>query len=152
MRWEESAHLIQELLEEIQAQKETLDLETVENLEEILNDLQQNAVKINEHGKRADSIVQGMLLHSRGKSGERQPTDINALLAEDISLAYHGMRAKDTTFNIAIETNSPWQHLITEFEESLKEVEILGENGQRLAEHLRQLNQNMEMEQPNANA
>ncbi|HNR68951.1 MAG TPA: ATP-binding protein [bacterium] len=72
---------------------------------EILDTLQQNAAKIIEHGKRADSIVKSMLQHSRGKSDERQPTDINAVLAEDINLAYHGMRAQDSSFNIKIETD-----------------------------------------------
>ncbi|HBG54621.1 MAG TPA: hypothetical protein DDW70_10515, partial [Rikenellaceae bacterium] len=59
--------------------------------------------KILEHGKRADSIVKGMLLHSRGKSGEFQLTDINNMLTEDIALGYHGMRAQDNSFNITIE-------------------------------------------------
>jgi len=70
---------------------------------EILGDLSMNAAKILEHGKRADSIVKGMLLHSRGKSGEFQLTDINNMLTEDIALGYHGMRAQDNTFNINIE-------------------------------------------------
>jgi len=70
---------------------------------EILGDLSMNATKILEHGKRADSIVKGMLLHSRGKSGEFQLTDINNMLSEDIALGYHGMRAQDNAFNITIE-------------------------------------------------
>ena len=70
---------------------------------EILGDLSMNAEKILEHGKRADSIVKGMLLHSRGKSGEFQLTDINNMLTEDIALGYHGMRAQDNSFNITIE-------------------------------------------------
>ncbi|MBN2356057.1 GAF domain-containing protein, partial [candidate division KSB1 bacterium] len=74
-------------------------------VDEILQTLRQNAEKINEHGKRADSIVRSMLQHSRGKSGERQPTDINAMLEEDINLAYHGMRAQDSSFNIKIVTD-----------------------------------------------
>jgi predicted ATPase/signal transduction histidine kinase len=100
-----SAELTQELLEEIETQKDQLDPETTEYIEEILNDLQQNVQKINHHGKRADNIVRGMLMHSGGKAGERQLTDINALLAEYVNLAYHGMRAKDSSFNITIETN-----------------------------------------------
>lgn len=71
-------------------------------INEILGDLSMNAGKILEHGKRADSIVKGMLLHSRGKSGEFQLTDINNMLAEDIALGYHGMRAQDNSFNITI--------------------------------------------------
>ena len=100
-----SAELTEELLEEIENQKDNLDTETTEYIEEILNDLTQNVKKINEHGKRADNIVRGMLMHSGGKAGERQQTDINALLAEYINLAYHGMRAKDSSFNIRIETD-----------------------------------------------
>jgi len=72
---------------------------------EILQTLQQNSDKIGEHGKRADSIVKSMLQHSRGKAGERQTTDINSMLEEDINLAYHGQRAQDNTFNITIETD-----------------------------------------------
>jgi len=100
-----SVELTQELLEEIENQKDRLDSETREYIEEILSDLRQNSKKINEHGKRADNIVRGMLLHARGQTSGRQLTDINALLAESLSLAYHGMRAKDSSFNIAIETN-----------------------------------------------
>ena len=100
-----SAELTEELLEEIENQKDNLDTETTEYIEEILNDLTQNVKKINEHGKRADNIVRGMLMHSGGKAGERQLTDINALLAEYVNLAYHGMRAKDSSFNITIETH-----------------------------------------------
>ncbi len=73
------------------------------DVQDILRDLSMNASKILEHGKRADSIVKGMLLHSRGKSGEFQLTDINNMLTEDIALGYHGMRARDNAFNITIE-------------------------------------------------
>ncbi|MBV8884172.1 MAG: GAF domain-containing protein, partial [Chroococcidiopsidaceae cyanobacterium CP_BM_RX_35] len=100
-----SAELTQELLGEIENQKDRLDLETRNYIEEILNDLSLNTQKINEHGKRADSIVRRMLLHSRGQTGERQPTNINTLLAESLNLAYHGMRAKVPSFNITIKTD-----------------------------------------------
>ena len=53
--------------------------------------------KINHHGKRADAIVKGMLQHSRTSSGQKEPTDINALADEYLRLAYHGLRAKDKT-------------------------------------------------------
>ena len=62
-----------------------------------------NVKKITDHGRRADSIVKGMLLHSRGQSGDRQLTNLNDLLDEYVNLAYHGMRAQDTGFNITIE-------------------------------------------------
>ncbi len=78
------------------------------NKEEVLSiikDLKQNLEKINLHGKRADSIVKGMLLHSRGTTGEKTPLDINELLDQYVNLAYHGMRAQNKEFNITIEKN-----------------------------------------------
>jgi signal transduction histidine kinase len=62
-----------------------------------------NLDKITEHGRRADGIVQSMLLHSRGGSGERQRVDLNALVDEALNLAYHGARAQDQDFNITLE-------------------------------------------------
>ncbi len=100
-----SVELTHELLEEIENQKDRLDSESIQYIEEILSDLSQNAKKINEHGKRADNIVLRMLMHSRGQTGERQMTDINALLAESLNLAYQGMRAKDTSFKITRQTD-----------------------------------------------
>ena len=100
-----STDLTQDLREDIDKQKGILDPQAFEDIEDILDDLRTNAEKINEHGKRADSIVRNMLLHSRGTPGERQKTDINALMAEYVNLAYHGMRAKDSSFNIKIETD-----------------------------------------------
>lgn len=100
-----SIELTQELLEEIENQKDRLDSKNREYIEEILSDLSQNAKKINEHGKRADNIVLRMLMHSRGQAGERQLTDINTLLAESLNLAYHGMRAKEPSFKITIQTD-----------------------------------------------
>jgi len=95
--------LVSELRQEIEKNRDKLDPAVVANIDEILDTIQQNTDKINEHGKRADSIVRSMLQHSRGKAGERQLTDINAMLEEDINLAYHGMRALDSSFNIKIE-------------------------------------------------
>jgi len=74
-----------------------------EEIPEIVENLKQNLEKINQHGKRADSIVKGMLLHSRGTSGDKALTDINNLLDEYVNLAYHGMRAQNKDFNITIE-------------------------------------------------
>jgi signal transduction histidine kinase len=82
-----------------------IDPKTSQDIEDIISDLESNVKKIEEHGKRADSIVRGMLLHSRGKAGEMQPTDINILVAEYVNLGYHGMRAQDSTFNLKIETD-----------------------------------------------
>jgi signal transduction histidine kinase len=69
-------------------------------IEGLLRDLEQNARKVKEHGRRADSIVRSMLQHSRGRTGERQEADINAMLEENLNLAYHGMRAQNAEFNI----------------------------------------------------
>jgi two-component system NtrC family sensor kinase len=71
---------------------------------EILDDIEANIQKIYEHGKRADSIVKSMLLHSRGKSGKPVPTNLNAILDEYTKLAYHAMRAADSSFNVDIKT------------------------------------------------
>ena len=89
-----------ELLDEI---KEELEKNDKEEVLSIIEDLKQNLDKINQHGKRADSIVKGMLLHSRGSSGEKTLTDINDLLEQYVNLAYHGMRAQNKDFNITIE-------------------------------------------------
>ncbi|MEL4896549.1 ATP-binding sensor histidine kinase [Crocosphaera sp. Alani8] len=97
--------LTEELQEEIGTQKEKLDEETIDYIEEILEDVKQNSHKIHEHGQRADKIVHGMLMHSKGKSEQRQLTDINNVLAESVNLAYHGMRSKEPSFKIKIDTN-----------------------------------------------
>src|SRR5436190_22200160 len=62
--------------------------------------LQGNLDKVVQHGKRADSIVKNMLLHSREGSGEHRPVDVNALVEESLNLAYHGARAEKPTFNV----------------------------------------------------
>jgi len=100
-----SLDLSKELRDLLDAQATAIDAKTRESIEDILAMLDQNMAKINEHGKRADSIVKGMLLHSRGLSGERRPADINAILDEYVALAYHSMRGQDATFNIKIEKN-----------------------------------------------
>ena len=79
----------------------------------IANDIKENEEKINHHGKRADAIVKGMLQHSRSSSGIKEPTDINALADEYLRLAYHGLRAKDKSFNATMKTDfdeSNWKN------------------------------------------
>jgi len=71
----------------------------------IAKDIKENEEKINHHGKRADAIVKGMLQHSRNSSGKKEPTDINALAGEYLRLAYHGLRAKDKSFNADLKTD-----------------------------------------------
>ena len=78
------------------------------DLEEIIqlaSDIKSNQGKISEHGKRADAIVKGMLQHSRSSSGVKEPTDINKLADEYFRLSYHGLRAKDKTFNATLHTD-----------------------------------------------
>ena len=72
---------------------------------EIADDVKQNLEKILHHGKRADAIVKGMLQHSRTSTGQKEPTDINILADEYLRLAYHGLRAKDKSFNAKFETD-----------------------------------------------
>jgi signal transduction histidine kinase len=83
---------------------------------EISADIEQNLEKINHHGKRADAIVKGMLQHSRSGNGKKELTDINALADEYLRLSYHGLRAKDKTFNASFETD---------FDPSLPKIEVL---------------------------
>jgi signal transduction histidine kinase len=89
----------------------------------MLGDLEQNVTKINEHGRRASGIVEGMLAHSRGGKGERRATDINSLLDEYVKLAYHGLRAQDTSFNVALEMD---------FDKSLKPVTVVPQDLSRV--------------------
>jgi two-component system NtrC family sensor kinase len=91
-----------ELIEELKSQKSKL---KSEEQDEILNDIDINLEKINHHGKRADAIVKGMLQHSRSSSGVKELTNINALCDEYLRLAYHGLRAKDKSFNASMKTD-----------------------------------------------
>ena len=93
-----STELVDEMNEEI-------DKGNLEDAKQIAQDLKQNLEKINHHGKRAGDIVKGMLQHSRSSSGQKELTDINTLADEYLRLAYHGLRAKDKTFNAAMKTD-----------------------------------------------
>jgi signal transduction histidine kinase/ligand-binding sensor domain-containing protein len=81
-----------ELIEEA---GQELEKENIEEVKLILGDISENEKKISHHGKRADAIVKGMLQHSRSSSGQKEPTDLNALCDEYLRLAYHGLKAKD---------------------------------------------------------
>ncbi|MFC6222393.1 ATP-binding protein [Hymenobacter artigasi] len=109
-----SAELITELEEEKQKPDRDLDLEA-----ELLADLKQNLLKISQHGGRAASIVRGMLEHSRTSSGERTPTNLNQLADEYLRLAYHGLRAKDKTFNATLKPD---------FDPALPPVEVIAQD------------------------
>ncbi|MBL7871655.1 MAG: histidine kinase, partial [Cyclobacteriaceae bacterium] len=91
-----------ELLDEM---KEEIDKGNYEEVKAISRDVKQNLEKILHHGKRADGIVKGMLQHSRSSSGTKEPTNINALADEYLRLAYHGLRAKDKSFNATMNTD-----------------------------------------------
>lgn len=106
---EVSNELIDEMNEEI-------DKGDIEEAKHIAKDIKQNLEKITHHGKRADAIVKGMLQHSRKSSAEKEPTDINKLADEYLRLAYHGLRAKDKSFNATLETD---------FDESIGLVNII---------------------------
>jgi signal transduction histidine kinase/ligand-binding sensor domain-containing protein len=91
-----------ELMDEMETEIGKGDLEEAKN---IAIDIKQNLEKINYHGKRADGIVKGMLQHSRAGNNVKEPTNINALADEYLRLAYHGLRAKDKSFNADLETH-----------------------------------------------
>ena len=91
-----------ELLDEMKAE---LDRGDTDEAKAIAADVKQNLEKILHHGKRADAIVKGMLQHSRSSNGIKEPTDINALADEYFRLAYHGLRAKDKSFNATLKTD-----------------------------------------------
>jgi len=102
-----------ELIDEM---NEELDKGDIAEAKAIAADIKQNLEKINHHGKRADAIVKGMLQHSRSSSGVKEPTDINKLADEYLRLAYHGLRAKDKSFNATMKTD---------FDESIGNINII---------------------------
>lgn len=95
-----AAGMTEDLAEEVNDRQDQLDPEFFEEVTEMLADLNTLTSKIHHHGKRADSIVVNMLQHSRNGTGEREAVDINAVVAESVNLAYHGMRAKQSEFNL----------------------------------------------------
>jgi signal transduction histidine kinase len=109
-----SVDLAEELKEEIN--KLEIDGKDKEFIDELISDLTSNQQKINHHGKRASSIVTGMLQHARTSTGTKEPTDLNALADEYLRLSYHGLRAKDSTFNAK---------MITDFDPSIGKVEVV---------------------------
>ena len=96
------SELNKELVEEMKTELANGNLQSAN---EIADDIISNEEKINYHGKRADAIVKGMLQHSRKSSGQKELIDINALCDEYLRLSYHGLRAKDKSFNAKFETN-----------------------------------------------
>ena len=113
-----------ELIEELKSEKSKVKSERDEKLEdELINNIAENEEKIIHHGKRADAIVKGMLQHSRNSSGVKEPTDINALCDEYLRLAYHGLRAKEKSFNA---------NMKTDFDESIGNINIIPQDISRV--------------------
>ena len=112
---EGSVDLARELKEEVAANR-NLSPEEKTDFESVADLLIQNQEKINHHGKRADAIVKGMLQHSRGSSGQKVHTDVNALADEFLRISYHGLRAKDKSFNALMKTN---------FDSSLDKINLI---------------------------
>lgn len=111
------AEINRELIDEIQEERRRDKGERNDRLEsELINSVKENEEKINHHGKRADAIVKGMLQHSSSSSGQKEPADINALADEYFRLAYHGLRAKDKSFNATMKTN---------FDETIGNVNVI---------------------------
>ena len=109
-----------ELIGELKTEWSKAEPERDKNLEqELLNDITQNLDKINYHGKRADAIVKGMLQHSRISTGQKDPTDINALADEYLRLSYHGLRAKNKNFNATLKTD---------FDTTIGEINIVAQD------------------------
>ncbi|MDP2890949.1 MAG: ATP-binding protein [Bacteroidota bacterium] len=102
-----------ELIDEM---KQELATGSLQSALEIADDIKQNLEKINHHGKRAEAIVKGMLQHSRSSTGKKELTDINALADEYLRLAYHGLRAKDKSFNATMKTD---------FDESIGKINVI---------------------------
>jgi signal transduction histidine kinase len=98
-----SVDLLDELKQTAAPGFATLDADRRAEIDELASTLASNLEKINEHGRRADGIVRGMLEHSRGSSGERRPVNLNTLIDEALNLAYHGARAQDQSFSVTLQ-------------------------------------------------
>jgi two-component system, NtrC family, sensor kinase len=98
------ADLSAELAEELKGLLGSADPEALAEANELAQTIQENLAKVVEHGRRADSIVKNMLLHSRGSSGERRAIDLSATAKESLNLAYHGARAEHPSFNVRLST------------------------------------------------
>ena len=117
-----------ELIKEIQdIRHKTQDQSNKSEEDEILNDIASNLEKINHHGKRAADIVKGMLQHSRNSGGAKEPTDINTLCDEYLRLSYHGLRAKDKSFNAKFEMD---------FDASLPKINVVPQDVGRVVLNL----------------
>ena len=118
------SELSQDFLDEIEEELQKLpNSPEVDNIQDLLSDVKSNLGKIRHHGSRADGIVKSMLMHSRGGTGTKDPTDLNALIKEYANLAFHGMRANPNPINVDIQL---------ELEESLPKVDLNSEDFSRV--------------------
>lgn len=118
-----STELIEELREELDEGAEENGEVDREYIDEILGDLDTNVKKVNQHGERANRIVEGMLAHSRDEAGHAESVDLNLMVDEYTKLAYHGMRGADPSFNV---------DMIKEFDPTVGEVEAIGRDLSRV--------------------
>jgi len=118
-----SVSLLKELKEVMEEVSDKINTDAKEDIEDITQTLSTNLEKIQQNGNRANSIIQGILLQSRGKSGVFLPTDLNQLIAEYANLAYHGKRAEDHDFNCVIRND---------FDETIGKVSLVPQNFSRV--------------------
>jgi PAS domain S-box-containing protein len=122
-----SAEMMEELAEILEDPMAALDQDMREDAEDLFATVRENLLKIDQHGKRADSIVKNMLLHSREGSNEMQSVDLNALTKEGVNLAYHGARAADKGFNV---------DLVVDLSDDVGSIECLPQDLQRVIMNL----------------
>ncbi len=118
-----SSKFAKKLAQDLEKRQDAFEEKELSGIQSNLERLQQLNEKINEHGKRADGIVRSMMEHARTGKGERQPTDLNDLLDESANLVYHGMRARQTGFNITFEK---------EYDETLEPISLISQDVSRV--------------------
>jgi signal transduction histidine kinase/ligand-binding sensor domain-containing protein len=116
-----SVEMVEEAQDEVARLEEQS--EAREELEYILKDIHGSLSKINEHGKRADSIVQSMLMHSRTGSGKMEPTDLNKLVKEAVNLSFHGMKANENSYDVDLQFD---------LNENVGEIPVIAEDFSRV--------------------
>ncbi|HAJ61430.1 MAG TPA: serine/threonine protein kinase, partial [Cyanobacteria bacterium UBA8543] len=113
---EGSVELSEELLEEFDNSSSHLNAETLDYIKQTLTDIRDNAATIGQHSQRAEGIINSMMQHARTQGGQRQTTDLNALLDQAVKLAYHSKRASDNHFNVTMHKD---------YDESIGQLELV---------------------------
>lgn len=122
-----SGELVEDLRDDISKHKDKLGEDVMRDIDDLLGDLEANMSRINEHGKRANGIVSGMLLHSRGQKGEHQLTRLNGIVEEFAQIAYMGTKASDASVSVMLEKD---------FDESAGDVELVPQDLSRVIVNL----------------